>query len=233
MPTPRRIPGYRYLVIAVVVGLSVLLGAQPASAHVEVSAQPARAGAQNAVLSFDAEAESQTAGITGLKVQLPDGITPTDVALVKAPAGWRFASTADGYQVSGPAVPAGQNATYSVRVAQLPNARTLYFKTIQSYSDGRQDGWIELPPAAGGEAPMPAPALTLAAAAPTTAPPTTAAPTTDASIVDPTPSTPAAAGDGDGGVRAGMWILIAALVVLVAGAAIYLWRRRSATGQAP
>jgi len=194
--------------------------AAPASAHIEVSGKPAQAGATNAVITFDCEAESQTAGITGVKVQLPAGIGPTDVALVSGPSKWRLTRDATTYTVSGPALPAGEHATYAVRIAQLPAVRSLAFKSIQSYSDGRQDSWIELPAAGGGEPDMPAPvpALAPAAAAPTTTAPATTAPTTTAPATSApanTPSTsPAAAQDtsDDGGNLAILWVVLAVVI---------------------
>ena len=193
--------------------------AAPASAHIEVSGKPAQAGATNAVITFDCEAESQTAGITGVKVQLPAGIGPTDVALVSGPSKWRLTRDATTYTVSGPALPAGEHATYAVRIAQLPAVRSLAFKSIQSYSDGRQDSWIELPAAGGGEPDMP-PVLALApaAAAPTTTAPATTAPTTTAPATSApanTPSTsPAAAQDtsDDGGNLAILWVVLAVVI---------------------
>jgi hypothetical protein len=38
----------------------------------------------------------------------------------------------------------GEDAEYVVTVRQLPDAKKLVFKTLQSYSDGRVDRWIEL-----------------------------------------------------------------------------------------
>ena len=211
-------------------GLALSLAAAgPALAHIDVTGKPAQAGAHNAVLTFVAEAESQTAGITGVKVQLPDGITPADVALVSAPTGWRLTKDATTYTVQGPPVAPGRDATYSVRVAQLPDAGTLAFKSIQSYSDGRKDSWIELPGADGREPDMPAPVLRLAPAVPTTATPTTrpGAPTTAAPTT--TPAAPVAAEtDPAGGGSATPWIIGAVLIVLVgAGAGYSLSRRRA------
>ena len=85
--------------------------------------------------------------------------------------------------VSGPALPVGRSLRLGIRVRQLPDDRQLVLKTIQSYADGKQDAWIELPTASVPEPDQPAPIVRLQAAAPgaTAVPratPTTAAPTT-------------------------------------------------------
>ncbi|MYX05015.1 DUF1775 domain-containing protein [Streptomyces sp. SID8378] len=44
----------------------------------------------------------------------------------------------------------GKDAAYSVAVRQLPDAKTLAFKTLQSYDDGRVNRWVELEKSTGG-----------------------------------------------------------------------------------
>jgi len=220
----------RLAVVAAVAAVALVGLAQPGWAHIGVSGQPARAGAQNAVVTFVAEAESRTAGITGLRVQLPTGIAAADVSLLRAPAGWRLTVQAGGYTVAGPALPAGRDAGYAIRVARLPVAESLVFKTIQSYSDGRQDAWIELPAAGGGEPEMPAPVLRLAPAA---------APATTTAAAASTPSATAAAaedsgGSGTGGAAALLWIGIGiAAAAVLAGAAGVIARRRAGGSTTP
>lgn len=144
-----------------VAATAVLLTAGPASAHVEVESESTQALAQNVEIAFDAESESATAGITEIRVVLPEGIAPADVAYGEGPKGWALTVNDDGYTVKGPAVKAGVNAEYSVVVKQLPDAKELPFKTIQTYGDGQVDRWIELDE--NGE--NPAPVLKLKAAA--------------------------------------------------------------------
>ncbi|MFF9864683.1 DUF1775 domain-containing protein [Streptomyces sp. NPDC013953] len=241
--TPRRLGTSLTTAVA-----AVLLGAGPAVAHVEVEADTAQALAENVTLTFDAESESDTAGITELRVVLPQGLTPADVTYGKGPKGWSFSRGADGYTVKGPAVAAGEGAEYSVIVRQLPRAGELAFKTLQIYSDGRIDRWIELGDSGSGSghghgnsapvlklAPAPGAATTnptptaSAPSEPTPTAPTPTAPTPTA----PTPAAPtptstatAAASDGDDGMSAGAWAGIAA-AALVAVAAAYALRRRS------
>lgn len=210
---------------------ALLVTAGPASAHVEVSADKAVAGAQDAALTFVAESESTTAGITALRVVLPAGIAPADVAWVSGPPGWTLKAAGDGYTVSGPAVPAGRDATYAVRIRQLPtDARQLVFKTLQTYSDGRVDRWIE-EPQAGAVPENPAPVLTLAAApAPSGAASTPAPPTAASSPTDVAPSATGTATvpvERDGGTPAWVWLAVAAAVAVAAGGVWWVRRRRT------
>jgi uncharacterized protein YcnI len=213
--------------------LAILAVAAPAAAHVTVSAKPAQASAIDAVLSFHAAAESRTAGTTALQVQLPDGITPAQVSYVGGPPGWTLATTTDGYTVSGPALPPGQAAEYQIRVTKLPDASTVAFKTVQTYSDGKVDRWIELPPASGSEPEHPAPTLALApAVASTSAAPTgVVSPWPDSAPASPPVITPTTA-DGDGSDTGDgsllVWTLVGAVMVIaaVAVAAVVLSRSR-------
>ncbi|MGW0820301.1 DUF1775 domain-containing protein [Streptomyces sp. NPDC002845] len=217
----------------------VLLTAGPAAAHVEVESDNARALAQDAEITFDAESESATAGITELRVILPEGITPADVTYGEGPSGWTFAATDDGYTVKGPAVKAGEDVEHSVVVRQLPDAEELVFKTLQTYDDGRVDRWIELAESGGGDGHghgNTAPVLELRAAAPG-AQPVSPSPTETPGAASPSPTaaqTPApsaspaaeATENGDSGLSAGAWVGIGAAVLVVAGAAVYLIRRQ-------
>lgn len=233
--TPRRLA-----LAAAAAAALLLLTAAPAAAHVEVESDKAQALAENVEISFDAEAESDTAGIAEVRVILPAGIAPGDVTYGEGPKGWKFTTAADGYTVKGPALKAGVNAEYSVVVRQLPDVKELAFKSLQTYSDGKIDRWIELDES--GE--QPAPVLKLKAAAPGAKPVSpspsetaSASPSPSASTT-PTPeatkasASPAAeATSDDEGMSAGVWIGIGAALVVVAGAAVYLVRRRGAAQQ--
>jgi hypothetical protein len=215
--------------IAVATGtMAATLFGAPAWAHVTVDADNPEAGARNVTVTFVGEAESSKAGIASEQVFLPAGIRPQDVRLAKAPAGWALTATADGYTVGGKALPAGENATYSVTIAQVPaNATELAFKTLETYGDGSISRWIEIPEAGKPVPDNPAPVLKLkpaAAPAATTAPAPT--PTTLAETATAGPLTsPAAAAAG--GSPTGWWIGAAVVAVLAAtGAALTLARRR-------
>lgn len=217
--------------------------AGPAAAHTEVEAEGARALDRNVPLTFTAESESGSAGISKLEVILPDGITPDDVTFKKGPEGWKLAPTGRGYTVSGPKLAVGEDAEYVVTVRQLPDAKSLVFKTLQTYSDGTVDRWIELDEESEGDGHghgHPAPRLELKAAAPGAKPvsptpadePTTASPSAEPATRAPsTPSEQAAADDtddGDGMPVALPLAIGAAVVVLGAGA----WWFRSRRGAA-
>ena len=225
-----RTSALRLTIATAATATAVLLVAGPAAAHVEVESEKAQALAENVEISFDAESESSTAGITGIRVVLPEGIAPADVAYGAGPKGWKFTANDDGYTVQGPAVKAGVNAEYSVVVKQLPDAKELAFKTLQTYGDGRTDRWIELDES--GEQPAPVLKLKAAAAGAKSASPTpsetvsrSASPTTEEPSASPVAE---AEKKNDGGLSAGAWTGIGAVMVVVAGGAVYLVRRRSA-----
>ncbi|GAA4249915.1 DUF1775 domain-containing protein [Dactylosporangium darangshiense] len=218
----RRTAGSVLAVAAVTIAV-VLSTALPAAAHVEVKADKAQAGATNVTITFSAENESSKASITSVEVALPAGIAPADVTYVSGPTGWALTPTASGYKVAGPGLAAKQNAEYAVKVAKLPDAKTVSFKTLVNYSDGRVDRWIELPDAGAGSD-NPAPTLALAPAA---APASSAAPSTAAaSSAAPVETTATAiAADGDGGSSAPLFIGLAVVVVAIL-AGVVIWRVR-------
>ncbi|ALV38601.1 hypothetical protein AS200_16850 [Streptomyces sp. CdTB01] len=139
--------------------------AAPASAHAEVEADTPQALAENVTLSFVSEAESNSAGFTELRIVLPEGIAPGDVTLDEAPKGWKLKLTSDGYSIAGPALKPGADGEHKIKVRQLPDAKEIAFKTVETYSDGKVSRWIELP-TGGAEPEQPAPVLKLKAAAP-------------------------------------------------------------------
>ncbi|WP_435213573.1 DUF1775 domain-containing protein [Streptomyces sp. bgisy034] len=215
--------------------------AGPAAAHAEVEAEGARALDQNVELTFAAESESGTAGISKLEVILPEGIVPQDLTFEEGPKGWKFTPTARGYTVSGPKLAVGEDVEYVLTVRQLPDAKEVAFKTLQTYSDGKVDRWIELEEESEGDGHghgHPAPRLALKAAAPgaesvsptPTEEPTTAAPSPDASdapAAQGSSATPAADGtEDDDGMSAAVPVGIAAAVVLLGGGAWWLRKRR-------
>ncbi|MGI5373606.1 DUF1775 domain-containing protein [Streptomyces sp. CA-251387] len=216
--------------------------AGPAAAHTEVEAEGARALDRNVPLTFTAESESGSAGISKLEVILPDGITPDDITYTEGPEGWKLARTGRGYTVSGSKLAVGEDAEYVVTVRQLPDAKTLVFKTLQTYSDGTVDRWIELDEESEGDGHghgHPAPRLELKAAAPgakavsptPTEEPTTASPSDGPTTGAPsTPSAQAAADDteGDDGMPVAVPLGIGATVVVLGAGAWWFRSRRGA-----
>ncbi|MGW6461485.1 DUF1775 domain-containing protein [Streptomyces sp. NPDC055078] len=151
------------LAAAVALG-TVLAVAAPAAAHAGVTASDDRALAKNVTLTFTSEAESDKAGIAKLQIVLPEGISPGAVTLKKAPAGWKLSQAQGGYIIGGKALPTGKDAVYSIVVKQLPAADSLVFKTVETYADGKEARWIEVPKN-GAKAANPAPLLKLKPAA--------------------------------------------------------------------
>ncbi|MGW0842357.1 DUF1775 domain-containing protein [Streptomyces sp. NPDC002787] len=246
MHRPTLAPGMRRLGVLTTVAFAVAVAAAgPAAAHAEVEAEGARALDQNVELTFSAESESTSAGITELEVILPEGIVPADITYKEGPDGWKFAPTERGYTVSGEKLAVGEDVEYVVTVRQLPDAKTLVFKTLQSYSDGKVDRWIELDDAGeddhGHGHGHPAPSLDLKAAAPgaklvspTPSPseePTTAAPSPEPSDPTSAPSAePAADGtDGDDGLPVAVFVGIGAAVLVLGGGAWWFRSRRGGT----
>ncbi|MFE3113617.1 DUF1775 domain-containing protein [Kitasatospora indigofera] len=231
-------------VLAFTTGALALAGTA-AFAHVEVESGTAQALATNATVAFTAEAESTTAGLAKFQVVLPEGIAPADVTLADAPAGWTFAATPDGYTVGGAALAPGKDATWKITVRQLPDAKELVFKTLETYGDGTIERWIELPK--DGAAPEhPAPVLKLTPAAPgatpvapatpsaTVAAPSpspTASSTAPAPAVSPTASAttaPAAAtSSGDSSSPVVPVVVAVAATAVLAAVGTWWWRRRA------
>ncbi|MGA5900388.1 DUF1775 domain-containing protein [Streptomyces venetus] len=215
--------------------------AGPAAAHAEVEAEGARALDKNVSLTFSAESESASAGISKLEVVLPEGITPQDITYEKGPEGWKFAPTGRGYRVSGPKLAVGEDAEYVVTVRQLPDAKELVFKTLQSYSDGKIDRWIQLEEEAEGDGHghgHPAPRLKLKAAAPgaefvSPAPeeePTTPAPSTGTASDEPGPASSArpVADDtkDDDGMSSSVLLGVGPAVLVLGGVAGAWWLKK-------
>ncbi|MEU1853371.1 DUF1775 domain-containing protein [Streptomyces sp. NPDC019990] len=214
--------------------------AGPAAAHAEVEADGARALDQNVALTFTADSESASAGISKLEVVLPEGVSPQDVTYEKGPEGWKFTPTGRGYTVSGPKLAAGEDVEHVVIVRQLPDVKELVFKTLQSYSDGRIDRWIQLEEETGGDGHghgHPAPRLELEAAAPgaelvhpgpTEEPASPAAPTRTAldERAGRSSARPVAKGTQDDGMPPAVPLGVGAAVLALGGAGAWWLRNR-------
>ncbi|KJK34368.1 membrane protein [Streptomyces variegatus] len=230
----------RFTSVSAVLVAGVVAAAGPAFAHTEVEADDARALAQNVTLDFHAASESSSAGITKLEVVLPKGIAPADVTYEQGPKGWKFDTTGRGYTVSGTKLAVGEDAEFSVTVRQLPDAKELAFKTLQTYSDGRIDRWIGLDDSGddGHGHGHPAPTLKLGTAEPgaqpvspspaeaaTTAAPSGASPSGQSKLPG-TPSAQQADDEADGGMSPGTWAGIGAAALLALGGGVWWFKRR-------
>ena len=200
-----------------------------AYAHSEVEIEPAVAGSVDAVMTVRAAAESDSSGVTSVRIVLPAGIPPDSVTLHSAPTGWAFAPTEDGYTVGGPALPVGENAVHAVTIARLPDETRLVVKTLVTYADGSIDRWIEEPTAANPRPDNAAPVVTLAPNPnPEPATPTTTTASTPAPATAPAPTlSPAAAPDQpDGSDQGWIWWAVAAVVIVGTITTVLVLRRR-------
>jgi hypothetical protein len=224
------------MTVAALAGLVVTGLAGPALAHVEVSANKTQAGATDVTVTFHGEAENPAAGIKTERVVLPQGIAPATVTLVKAPAGWAFARTADGFTVGGKALKSGTDAEWSVKIAKLPDGVTrLSFKTLETYGNGDVSRWIEIQEPGADEPDNPAPLLTLKpgpkpAASPSPSPTVSATPgealvpasSAPAIVAAPTVQSEPVA-DTSGSSTWWIWVII--LVLVIVAGVVFVMRR--------
>lgn len=163
---------------------ALMLLATPASAHVTVHADDATRGATDVAVSFRTPSEDERASTVKLQVFFPTS-TPLLGVLVQPHPGWTAAvrtatlanpvKTDDGtitdavsdvtWTAQGPAnaLRPGQSADFVVTAGQLPDAPTVTFKALQTYSNGNVVRWISVAAPGAPEPDQPAPILTLAA----------------------------------------------------------------------
>ncbi|WP_375493997.1 YcnI family protein [uncultured Jatrophihabitans sp.] len=163
--------------------VAALAFAASADAHVTVTAPGAQRGGSDQEITFRVPVEKQ-ADTTALTVVLPTS-TPIASVLVEPLPGWthvqrtsRLAQpikTDDGDITSavtqitwtaqpGHALRPGEFGAFTVIAGQLPDASSITFRALQTYSDGSVVRWIETPaPGSSAEPENPAPVLTLAA----------------------------------------------------------------------
>lgn len=231
MTTPRTSPRFprsrRLAVVSVAVIAAFAVGIGPAAAHAEVTASNPQALAKDVTLSFTSEAESDAAGIKELRIVLPKGIAPDAVELKEAPKGWKMKTTADGYTVGGEKLATGTDAEHSITVEQLPDAKSLAFKTVETYSDGKISRWIELRRDGEKEPESPAPVLELKPAAAGAKPDKpSSSPETKAPAPAGKPSRAGQAQEEDPGISTGVGLSVAALIVVLAAGYTFWWLRR-------
>jgi periplasmic copper chaperone A len=230
--------------------------ALPAAAHVTLHSTDAVQGGSDALLVVRVPNEEDNATTSQVEVDFPIS-APMLNTLVEPTPGWTFhvtqttlptpITTDDGTftQVvtkvvwSGGTIPVGGYQDFHLDVSTLPKVPTLDVKALQTYSNGDIVRWIDPAPAPGQPAPdHPTPTLSLAPAAAaetssgastaTTAPasPTTAAGATTAAA--PTVSLVKTSDVNGAKTLSIVALVIGILGVVVAGAAMLLFRRRAA-----
>jgi uncharacterized protein YcnI len=214
---------------AAALGVSAVLAAAPAWAHVQVTSDHATPG-DDAVLTFEVPNESDKGALTTeLNVVLPD---LTEVSTEQVP-GWTAKLDRDvaagtvksitWTAAPGAGIPADQFALFRVAV-QLPKADSVSFPATQTYADGTVVRWVDPTPPSGAEPEHPVPTLSLTAQPDAMDHNGPQSPTTSAA-----PSVSAAAAPSvsysDDTAR---WLGGAALVVAAAAAALALVLRRRA-----
>jgi uncharacterized protein YcnI len=212
------------------VGLVIMAGvlvvvATPASAHVTISPDEATPG-ETAQVVFRVPNESDDAVTTELEVHFPEETPIPSVRTAPVP-GWSVAverTTLDqpiegqhGEQITeavsvvtwtsdseDTGIQPGQYLDFPAAIGPLPDVEELFFRTLQTYSDGTVSRWIE-EPSNGTEPENPAPSLRLAAGA---------------SEGEPTPPPVAEPDDeGDSG-GAALWLALAGLLAGLGGLAL-------------
>ncbi|KQS65994.1 YcnI family protein [Modestobacter sp. Leaf380] len=237
----------RLAVLTLATGIAVVAGSGVASAHVRVSSSDATPGGYG-VFTFRVPNESDTASTTSLRIQLPTD-TPLTFVQAEPVAGWTITPTttqldppveSDGEEITqavtvvqftaetGGGIAPGQFQEFSLLGGPFPDADSVSFAAVQTYSDGSEAAWIE-PTVEGQDEPQyPAPVLELAAG-------TEAAGDAHGSgsaDADAGTTTEAASGDEDGNGLAVTALVLGGLglVAGLAGLALGLTARRRTVG---
>src|SRR3954464_7968393 len=181
----------RLAVVAAIAATVVVASAGLASAHVGVSSPDASAGGYGKV-TFRVPNESDTASTVKIRVQLPTKAPLASVSTMPVP-GWTATTTKaplnppvkddDGNTISeavsvvefdaapGGGIGPGQFQEFALSGGPFPDADSLSFPVVQSYSDGSESAWIEPTVEGQPEPEHPAPVLSLSqgsAASPST-----------------------------------------------------------------
>ncbi|MDG4749724.1 MULTISPECIES: YcnI family copper-binding membrane protein [Micromonospora] len=170
------------------VATAVLGLAGPASAHVTINPAEGTQGGYGR-FAFRVPNESDTASTVKVEVNLPENAPVGSVSTMPV-AGWTVAVEkrkvdppieVHGSQLTeavskltftaapNGGVKPGEFQEFPVSMGPLPQADTMVFKVLQTYSDGNVSRWIEEPTPGAEEPENPAPVLKLAAAAPASA----------------------------------------------------------------
>ena len=222
-------PARRLTVVLLALAALVVAGTGVASAHVSVSSADAAPGGFGKV-TFRVPNESDAASTVGLRIQLPTDNPLTSVRAQPVP-GWTVALTTvaldppvkgEGGETidsavsvveyradAGGGIAPGQFQEFSLAGGPFPDAETLTFNVVQSYSDGTEAAWIEPTVAGQPEPEHPAPVLSLSGAA-------------DGSGHTAGGTTAAAAADDGGDTTATVALVLAVLGLLAGLAGLFL-----------
>jgi periplasmic copper chaperone A len=226
-------PLARLAVVVVAVATAVVASAGLASAHVTVSSPDASAGGFGK-LTFRVPNESDSASTVKIRIQIPTD-TPLASLRTQPIPGWTATTTTtrldppatddDGTEITeavsvveftadaGSGIGAGEFQEFSLSGGPFPDADSLTFPVVQTYSDGTESAWIEPTVDGQAEPEHPAPVLSLTA--------------TSGAAADPT-SSDAAAGhthDEVSNAPAGVALFLSILALLVAIAGVVLGLR--------
>ncbi|MGY1794577.1 YcnI family protein [Geodermatophilus sp. SYSU D00525] len=211
--------------------------AATASAHVTVSSADAAPGGYGK-LTFRVPNESDTASTVSVRISIPEDEALASLRTLPVP-GWSVTTTSSelpepvdnhGTEITsyvsvvefradaGGGIAPGQFQEFSLSGGPFPDAGTLSFPTVQTYSDGTESAWIE-PTVEGQEEPEnPAPTLTLTASG-------TAAGTGDTTATDTAAATGEQADGGTSDTPAVLALVLAVLALAVGVAGVVLGYR--------
>jgi len=237
-------PSRRVTLIVAILGASIPLLAQTASAHVVVSSPDAVRGGESVLLSFRVPNESPTAGTIKVRIDLPVDAPVAEVLAQPLP-GWTVATSQRSLSAptkvgdftltkvpasvtwtasAGTSIAPGQFQIFDLVTNPVPDRPTLTFAATQTYSDGQVVHWDQPTPAGGTEPDHPAPELTLAAAGGSTP---VASATARATTVSASPIAASGTATVSAPVdSAARWLAGAALAVAVGCLVGVLTRRR-------
>jgi uncharacterized protein YcnI len=224
-------PFARLGVLAALVGAFLLAGTGIAAAHVTVSSTDASAGGFGK-LTFRVPNESDTASTVSVKIQIPAETPLASLRTAPVP-GWTVTRTESdlnppvdvhGQEVSsytsviefraadGGGIGPGEFQEFALSGGPFPDADSITFNVVQTYSDGTEAAWIEPTVEGQAEPEHPAPVLTLNGSDGAGA----SGQLDTSTTVDP-------AADGDGPVGLTLFLAILALVVALGGCVLG-WR---------
>jgi periplasmic copper chaperone A len=218
-------PLVRLCVVLLAALTALVAAAGVASAHVTVSSQDATPGGYGK-LTFRVPNESDTASTIRIRIQIPTDQPLASLSTMPVP-GWTASlsrtqldppvgeiteavSVVEFTADAGGGVAPGQFQEFSLSGGPFPDAESLTFPVVQTYSDGSESAWIEPTVDGQAEPESPAPVLTLAAAS---------------AEETPTADSDTAAGHGHGEATnepAGLALFVAILALLAGIAGVVL-----------